>query len=220
MEAGPLFWSCLLMLMSSSPVQGKKVELLQDPFLQATGVVAHQEGSARLLSALWTIVVVLETPVVPNVEPLLKQFYTAREAALQHLDMHDPALAVWDARFRTIVDKLALQPRTRDNRKKRSPVDFVGHIGRALFGIATMQDVERLAEVVNRMQFSVDRMHFNNDYMMTVLNATQDSLTALADNMDMLDHRTVQLFKVLKEMEIDLKKPYSCYPIDSGQKLC
>lgn len=181
---------------------GQSTRIIQDRFLQQTGVLATKNGPARVLSALWTIVVVLDSPESPNVEGLLHQYDITMQAARTGLYSNSSAFSVWEARMDKIKNKLRLRPRTRVARTRRGAIDFVGYLGKKLFGLATVQDVNSIVDLVRDLQFSVDRANFNNDHMLTVLNATQEVISTLAHNIHTLDSRTRELASLVENLNV------------------
>lgn len=179
------------------------VKKTQGEFMKTTGVVAHQEGPARILSALWTIVVVLDKPSPPDVSFLLNRYTEYRRRA-EHF-VGEGTLQVWDAKLRVIKGKLASTTKMPRGRNKRGALDVIGHIGKALFGIATVDDLNTIITAVNTLGSGYNALSMDNERMITVMNATQSMLHALQLNMDVVGKRTMQLYGIIKEINTRLK---------------
>lgn len=181
----------------------KGVTKTQSEFIERTGVIAHQEGSARILSALWTVVVVMDKPSPPNVRYLLDRYEEYRRRAEQFVS--EGGVQVWDAQLRVIKGKLLATTQMPRGRQRRGAIDIIGHVGKALFGLATVDDLNTVITTVNSLGTAINSLSMDADRMITVMNATQETLHALQVNMDVVGKRTTELYGIIRKIKVHLR---------------
>lgn len=130
--------------------------------LQDDGVIIHKVGETRAITSLWTVVVLLDIPIVPNLHHLEQQLQEHLRAAEPLFGEFDRA--VWSLRQSEIHEQIASCNdvlfknffRTYDAtisriRRKRGALNFLGSIARAVMGTALDSDVQRLSGLVSAM---------------------------------------------------------------------
>lgn len=175
----------------------------QGDFMKRTGVIAHQEGPARILSALWTIVVVMDKPLPPDVTYLLDRYKEYRRRAAQFVN--EGSMQVWDARLDVIKSKLSATTQMPRRRQRRGALDVIGHVGKALFGLATVDDLNSVITTVNTLGQAINSLSMDADRMITVMNATQETLHTMQVNMDIIGKRTIELYGIIRKINVHLR---------------
>ena len=152
-------------------------------FINDDGVLVTAADEVRALTATWNVVVTIDKPRSPS--DLITHF-DALYASISAIDVtalnDSTAITSWIRRLERmryrVTSLFATTVFTSDSthRQRRGLVDFIGEIGKSLFGIATEADLQHVLDAVQQVDSSQQGIvHVVND-MMTVVNQTYESV--------------------------------------------
>ena len=192
------------------------IDSTANDLLQRDGVLVFEEDPARVISGVWTVLVVLQAPITPNLTSLETSIRTQWDA----LDQHVPAAErqIWRLRLENARSRVkAALDRVRgeqeiaellrapaSGRARRGLLDFVGRVGKTLFGLSTEQDLKELAVEVEALRSRGASIIQNTESMMTVMNATRSYVRGNRKDIEALQDRSDELNSFLEHMDENL----------------
>lgn len=152
------------------------------------GVVVERRGEVRVIQAMIHTFIEIDTHPVKNLtkeyvrlaEHIWAEATIGRKRGLFH-DKTIEELIGW--RTRRLKEGVSTR-----NRKKRGLFDFVGHLGKGLFGLTTQEDLSRLEEGL--------RVQENNQGRIV---ETQKGLVTIVRNLRTVVHNHTRTLKVLAD---------------------
>ena len=171
--------------------------------LQEDGVMVVEDGQARMVSGVWTVVVVLQSPRQPNISALQRQTLAYEAMLGDHVTEVDTA--IWRTRLLNVENLLQMgrarvgeeEKETRApgllSRVRRGVIDLVGNAAKFMFGLATQQDILRVMEVVRKLRGETGRLLSSDDSMISVINATRLYVRENREDVKLLEEQTKKL---------------------------
>ena len=122
------------------------------------GVRIQQEGSTRIIEAMWTTLVVINPPNEVPMQAWVNQVRKGIQVVGAHVTPEDQR--TWEARLGvlerqgpvpdTLLDRPLCSIRSRPKRTKRAPLGIIGEASKYLFGTATEEDISELKRAVRQ----------------------------------------------------------------------
>lgn len=197
------------------------------PIIQEDGIIVHDAGRTKAVAGIWTVVVLLEIPRVPDLSSIRHQIQQQILDSNRHLP--GAAIEIWAMRRRfaelqlqtcaDIIPPVTIKTDTRSNlpaaqaahpdeqihhRTKRGLFNFIGFLAKSLTGTALDSDVQELSHIVSGMQGEVSRLAQFDNYMVSVLNATQNVIRSQQSQIELLNEQTQQLHSIIVNINAKL----------------
>ena len=184
--------------------------LSQANLLQKDGVLVFEDEQARVISGVWTVLVVLQAPTSPNLTLLQVSARQQWNSIAEHLTEADRV--IWTMRMQQIQAQLTLgdfevrgeEISRSTRRQRRGLIDFIGRVGKTLFGLSTEQDVNKLATAVDLLRHQGEELVEDNDAMMTIINTTRTFVRQNRDDIEHLQNRSDELAGLIQHLQIKM----------------
>ena len=157
--------------------------LIEADLFQDDGVLVEEQGTVRTISGLWTVMIVLHPPTRPNTTSWTEHLRLGIEKAGRQITKEDKLM--WLTRMAALRAKrevpldvwaqraAAATPTGGRTRVRRGLFDFVGKLGRSLFGTATVDEVRALRALIRHNQENQAILRHNEREMVSVVNQTR-----------------------------------------------
>ena len=170
--------------------------------LHTDGVLVKQLGHTRVISATWTVAIIVDRPTSPDLHEWTHLFLQFMARVHTQVDSRDVVL--WRTRLEAIsnsrrlgLDQLtSTEGPTKPTRVRRGLIDAVGRISRSLFGTATVDDLRRIMGVVDSLKHQQGASLVHTEQMLTVINATRGIVRENRQDIKQLQNYTSELFKL------------------------
>ena len=145
------------------------------------GVRIQQEGSTRIIEAMWTTLVVINPPNEVPMQTWVNQVRKGIQVVGAHVTPEDQR--TWEARLGvlerqgpvpdTLLDRPLRSIRSRPKRTKRAPLGIIGEASKYLFGTATEEDISELKRAVRQAARAAGVIYHRTEKMVSVVNQTR-----------------------------------------------
>ena len=144
------------------------------------GVLVQEEGSTRIIEAMWTTLVVIHPPSEVPMQAWVDKVRDGIQAVGPHITAEDQRM--WETRLQALTrhgrvsESLLERPQrsvSRPKRIKRALFGFVGETTKYLFGTATTEDLSELRRAVRQAVRNAGVIYHRTEAMVSVVNQTR-----------------------------------------------
>ena len=172
------------------------------------GVLVTSVGTGRVVSGVWSVIVLIDPPIPPNMTDLVGQLneYIARLTPYvrqQEKELWEARVREYQARLTYAMGETDTGPAESVKRIRRALLDFVGRVQRAVFGVATMEDVQHVLNEVEVLRKSSRVVSHDTRRMLTYVNATRKLVAENRQDIAQLVNRTEQFAHLLTYIRRD-----------------
>lgn len=184
MDQGLLRPRLVLML-----ILGTKILCCSSSLFEEDGVLVRKQSDARIISAIWQLVVLITPPTQPPVERWIEQL----EETIRKTELSKASATrhIWEKRLETIKLHLHEEPkRDGGGRVKRGAFNFIGTGASYLFGLVTGDQMEQVAKVVEGNSLRATTLQHNQNEMLSLMNDTRTIQKQLARRIHLVSKLT------------------------------
>ena len=145
------------------------------------GVLIHEEGSTKIIEAMWTTLVVINPPNELPMQAWVEEVRKGIQTVGSHVSAEDQRM--WEARLQvlvhkglvtnTLLDRPMRSLHSRPKRIRRAPFGFVGETSKYFFGTATTEDISELRRTVRQAVQKAAVIYHRTEAMVSVVNQTR-----------------------------------------------
>ena len=167
------------------------------------GVLVEDLGDIMIMSGIWTTFITIDVP-----RPLNVKVWVDNIRNIIHAD-DGPWLSgdidLWERRLERIMNisvssDLYLHV-THNHRRKRGLIDFVGHVGHSLFGLAPVDDINKIYAYVSKAKLAMKDLWHDQKKLVSVYTNSEALIT---ENKKRIDQIELTVGEVLHKLTKDV----------------
>ena len=162
------------------------------------GISMQYQKSLCIFKADWTVLVLLQKPVMDSRIPAILQ-NIRKIIQRNQMAIHPGVKRNWNRRLRWLSTQILS---TNTSRNKRAPLGFIGSLAHLLFGTATEDEIQKYQQALQTAMTSVNRtIHLAN----SLISVTKRSELAISNNQHRISNIEIFISNLTKSIDVQFK---------------
>ena len=167
---------CLIVFVFCARAETAIGDNFNEPVPLEDGILVTNNGNLKSLAAIWSTVVVLDSPQPePDLVDRLERFRNTINRLHDLVPTFNATKNAWNIRISSIESSIS-SPGQRAHRTRRGLFDFIGDASNFLFGTASQAQVDECRREIEKASAFNQRVVHSYNSLLTVVNQTRDQL--------------------------------------------